>query len=492
MQRCIKGLVLFPALILGLSLILAGRVTAQISTTLHSFTAFIDSNNSDGAQPECGLILSGITLYGTAYYGGTYGVGMVFGVNTDGMGFTNLYNFTGGSDGAQPQAGLILSGNTLYGTAPEGGTNGNGTVFAVNTNGMGFTNLYSFTAYPSGYYTNSDGANPFAGLILSGNTLYGTAAFGGTNGNGTVFAIHTDGMGFTNLHSFKATSGSEGFFGYGTNSEGAHPVAGLILSGGTLYGTTRGGGSSGNGTVFAVNTNGTGFTNLYSFTAYPPGYFTNSDGIAPVAGLLLSGNTLYGTAVYGGSSGDGTVFAVNTNGMGFTNLYSFTGSDGTEPQAGLILSGSRLYGTTEGGGSLNNGTVFAVNTNGTGFTNVYSFTLGDFNSSDIFTNSDGAYPNGPLILSGNTLYGTAAGGGSSGNGTVFSLSLVPQLAIIPYGTNVIMTWPTNFTGYTLQSTTNLVSTNWSTVSPAPVVVNTNNVVTNAISGRQQFFRLESP
>src|SRR5271163_3047991 len=98
MQRCIKGLVLFPALILGLSLILAGRVTAQIPTTLHSFTAFIDSNNSDGAQPECGLILSGITLYGTAYYGGTYGVGTVFAVNTDGMGFTNLYNFTGGSD----------------------------------------------------------------------------------------------------------------------------------------------------------------------------------------------------------------------------------------------------------------------------------------------------------------------------------------------------------------------------------------------------------
>ena len=69
---------------------------------------------------------------------------------------------------------MILSGNTLYGTATDGGSSGNGTVFAVNTDGTGFTNLHSFTALDL-YYTNSDGANPYAGLILSGNTLYGTA-----------------------------------------------------------------------------------------------------------------------------------------------------------------------------------------------------------------------------------------------------------------------------------------------------------------------------
>ena len=78
-----------------------------------------------------------------------------------------------------------------------------------------------------------------------------------------------------------------------SNSDGANPYAGLILSGNTLYGTANGGGSSGNGTVFAVNTNGTGFTNLHSFTAY---LVNNSDGAYPEAGLILSGNTLYGTA----------------------------------------------------------------------------------------------------------------------------------------------------------------------------------------------------
>ena len=67
------------------------------------------------------------------------------------------------SDGANPRAGLILSGNTLYGTAVGGGSSGNGTVFAVNTDGTGFTNLHSFTAgsdNPYGGYTNSDGVNP--------------------------------------------------------------------------------------------------------------------------------------------------------------------------------------------------------------------------------------------------------------------------------------------------------------------------------------------
>ena len=132
-----------------------------------------------------------------------------------------------------------------------------------------------------------------------------------------------------------------------------------------------------------------------------------------------------------------------------------------------------------------NGTVFAVHTDGTGFTTVYSFTGG----------SDGANPYAGLILSGNTLYGTAAGGGSSGNGTVFSLSLLPQLTIIPSRGSVIVTWPTNvagftYAGFTLQSTTNLVSPAvWSTVSPGPIVVNGQNAVTNPISGTQKFYRL---
>jgi uncharacterized repeat protein (TIGR03803 family) len=160
----------------------------------------------------------------------------------------------------------------------------------------------------------------------------------------------------------------------------------------------------------------------------------------------------------------------------------YTNSDGVNPEAGLILSGYTLYGTASGGGSSGYGTVFALYP---GFTTLHSFTGG----------SDGASPQAGLVLSGNTLYGTAAGGGSSGNGTVFSLSFRPQLTITPSGPNVILSWPTNvagfdYTGYTLQSTTNLVSPAvWSTNSPAPIVIAGQNTVTNPITGAQKFYRL---
>jgi uncharacterized repeat protein (TIGR03803 family) len=130
--------------------------------------------------------------------------------------------------------------------------------------------------------------------------------------------------------------------------------------------------------------------------------------------------------------------------------------------------------------------VFAVTTNGTGFMNLHGFADSP---------SEGARPFAGLVLSDNTLYGTTEQGGSSGNGTVFSLSFAPQLKIIASGANIILTWPTNiagfdYAGFTLQSATNLASPAvWSTVSPGPVVFNGQNAVTNTISRRQQFYRL---
>jgi len=418
----IKHLFILPALLAGLGLIPAGRVTAQTFTNLYSFTAT----------------------------GGAYS----------------------NSDGAYPSAGLILSGNTLYGTTQLGGTNGEGTVFAVHTDGTGFTTLHSFKALINS--TNSDGANPQAGLFLSGQFLFGTTVNGGTNGNGTVFAVNEDGTGFTVLHTFTANKS-------GTNSDGATPLGGLIASANdTLYGTANGGGTHGNGTVFALNPDGTGFTNLYSFTAFSPVYFNNYDGENPYGGLVLSDGTLYGTTHSAGTNGAGTVFAVATNGTGFTVLHSFTGTnDGANPYAGLVISGSTLFGTAGNGGTSYDGTVFAVNTNGTGFTTPHTFT----------NSPDGYSPHAGLISSGNTLYGTA-NGGTNGTGMVFSLSLPkPQLKITFSGRSVVMVWPTNLLNFTLQSTTNLDPV-WSPVLLSPVIINGQNVVTNPISGApQQFFRL---
>src|SRR6266446_1753782 len=263
-------------LIAVLNLLPAGRVTAQTFTILHSFTASNTNSvgvntNGDGANPYTGLIAnsSRTTLYGTARGGGNSGNGTVFAVNTDGTGFTNLHSFSAlgsqtNSDGAYPSASLILSGNALYGTAANGGSGGSGTVFALNTNGTGFTNLHSFTVLifdpvlQSGYpYINSDGAYPIA-LILSGNTLYGTADEGGSGSSGVLFSLNSDGTGFTNLHTFQSNH-------YGANEDGVGPN-GLILSGSTLYGTADLGAFSLDGTVFAFNSDGAGFTTLHGFT----------------------------------------------------------------------------------------------------------------------------------------------------------------------------------------------------------------------------------
>src|SRR5207245_5771195 len=118
----------------------------------------------------------------------------------------------------------------------------------------------------------------------------------------------------------------------------------------------------------------------------------------------------------------------------------------------------------------------------------HTFTSGS-GSYPNFTNSDGANPFTGLLLSGNTLYGAASNGGSSASGTVFSIFIQPQLTIISSETNVILTWPTNYAEFTLQSATNLISPVWTTVIPEPVVVNGQNTVTNLISGTQKFYRL---
>jgi len=87
---------------------------------------------------------------------------------------------------------------------------------------------------------------------------------------------------------------------------------------------------------------------------------------------------------------------------------------------------------------------------------------------------------------------TAQANGSADARGLFTLQVTPfapQLTINRSESNVILTWPTNAAGFTLQSPTNLAPAVWSSVSPTPVVVNGQNAVTNPVSGTQKFFRL---
>lgn len=348
-------------------------------------------------------------LFGTAFSGGSNSDGTIFEITPEGY-ETNLYRFSGSPDGQNPVGDLVLSGTNLYGVTQNGGIitqngsgNGNGTIFKINTDGSGYKTLYEFTNVP-------DGANPLAGLILSGNTLYGTTSQGGSNsqystyGYGTIFSIHTDGSGYTNLYGFAG----------GNNGDGQNPQAPLLLIGTNLYGTTYYGGSSYNGTVFSIGTNGSGYTELYSFDGYP------NDGSSPEGRLAVSGNTLYGTTYGGGtntvSGAYGTIFSFTIGGIGDQILYSFTNTpDGAYPQGGLTLSGNTLYGTTYQGGDANNGTIFSIGIGGTGYTILQNF-------DSQFDTDFGQNPESDLLILGNLLYGTTYQGGAYSDGMVFSLS----------------------------------------------------------------------
>jgi uncharacterized repeat protein (TIGR03803 family) len=177
------------------------------------------------------------------------------------------------------------------------------------------------------------------------------------------------------------------------------------------------------------------------------------------------------------------VFAVGTDGTPLTTIHTFTaGTDGSFPIGVLTCSGNILYGTASKGGSSSHGTIFAMNMDGTGFTNLYNFTD---------ATNGGAQPMAGVVISGNMLYGTTIAGGPSGDGIVFSFSLPvnqPNLSASPNGTNIILSWPAS-SAFVLQSTASLVAPAWSPIRATPAIVNGLNTVTDAISGTQKFYRL---
>ncbi len=207
---------------------------------------------------------------------------------------TVLYSFGGGTDGGFPFGDLIMdSAGNLYGTTLTGGaaSGGCGTVFKLTLSGAE-TVFHSFNC-------DTDGSDPTSRLTAdSAGNLYGTTNFGGASGVGTVYKLTPSGT-FSVLYSF---SGSP---------DGAIPEGRLIAdSAGNLYGTTLQGGTdcgAGCGTVFSITPNGTG-TVLYSF-AY-------TDGAFPHAGLIAdNAGNLYGTTGGGGASGNGTVFKLAGTGF---------------------------------------------------------------------------------------------------------------------------------------------------------------------------------
>ena len=256
--------------------------------------------------------------------------------------------------------------------------------------------------------TSSDGADPVAGLVLgSDGNFYGTTR----NGGSSTFCPLGCGTVFRVSPSGTYTS----LYSFGSYAgDGGFPYAGLVQGNDSnFYGTTEKGGAYNWGTVFRISPSGT-YTTLYNSAGY-----LNESGHNPVAGLVQgSDGNFYGTATTDGRYLHGSVFRISPSGT-YTTLYAFVGSpnDGADPVAGLVLgSDSNFYGTTEFGGASTNcgngcGTIFRISPDGS-YTNLYSFNY-----------SDGGYPQAGLVqgIDGN-FYGTTFEGGTDGGGTVFQIS----------------------------------------------------------------------
>jgi uncharacterized repeat protein (TIGR03803 family) len=381
---------------LAAGVVLAGSFAAVIpAAASHYSVVYSFKGGADGAEPFSGLVDVGGTLYGTTWVGGAPGDGTVFAVTPAGSEAV-VYSFKGGADGVHPYAGLLPMGGSLYGTTETGGTNNLGTVFAVTPAGSE-TVLYSFRG-------DLDGSQPVGGLIKKGAALYGTTSTGGdgsacgTPGCGTVFKITTAG---TETVVFR-------FGNY--EPDAVAPLGTLIASDGELYGTTYNSDDSETplGAVFETTRKGSESV-LHLFGS-------GTDGADPVGGLIDVNGTFYGTTESGGANEYGTVFSLTPAGVE-TVLYSFKGGkdDGAGPQAALIDVGGALYGTTGNGGRNNNysyGTVFKITLDGQE-TVIHKF--------GPLKGPDGSVPLSDLIEVGGKLYGTTYGGGANGQGTVFEI-----------------------------------------------------------------------
>jgi uncharacterized repeat protein (TIGR03803 family) len=333
--------------------------------------AFENENSHDGAVPYGIVIFDAAgNLYGTTAKGGAHNWGTAFELTPGSGGWTEsvVHDFcaqSGCRDGGAPNAGLTIdAAGNLYGTATSGGVNGGGVVFELipGSGGWDETVLHSFHASSDGHPAPG-GSNPYAGMILDGSgNLYGTTYNGGVHGVGAVYELQRISGGWKEivLHGFN-NNGKDGFLpGWGALNMDAS---------GNLYGTTGFGGTNicydySCGTVFKLTKGANGRwteTILYDFKG-------GSSGYSPNAGVVMDkvGN-LYGTTDYGGdpNCGCGVIYKLSPRGNGswkYTVLHVFgIGDDGGVPEGNLVLDKKgNLYGSAVLGGSGGNGVVFEL------------------------------------------------------------------------------------------------------------------------------------
>lgn len=213
--------------------------------------------------------------------------------------------------------------------------------------------------------------------------MYGTAAAGGANGFGVLFSVNSDGSNYQVLYSFAG------------GADGATPYASVVMGTGTkLYGTTRNGGASSNGTIFSYDT----LTHTYLKAAD----FTGANGAHPTGDLIFFNNKFYGLAPFGGSSGKGTIFSYDPSTGTLSDVYDLTNSTGTHPYGNITVYRGLLYFVNSLGGTGGGGTIDVFDPANSACTVLYNFS-GDFT------------PHSGLVVIDSLMYGTVVGGTDAGN-----------------------------------------------------------------------------
>lgn len=362
---------------------------------LHGF----DASLGEGSNPWDGLTADGTTLYGVTLGGGAHGDGTLYKIDTTGANFQVLHSFYRAGGEPSPHGRVTVNGSELYGMTQYGGTANKGAIYRINTDGSGYALLHSFGS------SSTDGTMSYGGargswLRLAGGTLYGVTPTGGSTaplmggiGYGALFKINTDGSGYTILHNFSATA-----------NDGANPYGSVTLIGNTLYGNAGVGGSKNAGIVYKINTDGTGYQIIHNF------HTVSNDGTQPSGELLAVGATLYGitqaggVTAPGGYNGDGTLFRVNTDGSGYTILHHFgvSSHDGVSPSVGVVRVGSDLFGTTNDGGANTYNTGFSYSGTGT----IYKFSADTGSMATTITPAAAASAGAQWQVDGGPLQGT--------------------------------------------------------------------------------------
>jgi uncharacterized repeat protein (TIGR03803 family) len=424
-----SSIVLNAALLVASSLAADVASAATFSVLHSFGSAECTAPNTDGLQPTglvmSGALLYGVTDAGPFVGGATEG--SIYSLDPVSGQFQTIVGFQPDPMGPKNPAGRLAptAGGSFYATTEWGGTGSVGTILKF-TPGAAVTIVYSFAPRFDPYTSsaNPDGANPQDGvLIASDGTLWGITPNGGADGNGTVFHLDPATGLLTQIHSFSARAADF------TNNDGAYPVGGLTLAGdGNLYGVTSQGGSGNTGTIFSVNPTNGEFSVIHAFAPLNgsgPGGDDNADGALAVAGLTAANDgTLYGVTCSGGSTGVGTAFHLAPSSALFTTLTAFPASSSANacPNSRLLLgSDGNFYGTTRGSSGISSGLIFRMSPGGS-ISTLHAF---DQPSSDpnvcagAFINNDGLNAGDLMEDNQGNLYGVAASGGLGNAGTVF-------------------------------------------------------------------------